>query len=256
MAADQHAQPLDAQRIFEELARHEVDFALVGGLAVQTHGNTRMTNDVDLIPEPGPQNLSRLAKALRALDARVLNRAILSKMLDAHAPDRLAEAGDRAWAAEARGDDAMAGEEWRRYRLIRDAARNPDELLAEGHRSERAGGRACGSRSVTGFGQILDDLNGAGVRYVLIGGIALIRHGVVRATRDVDAVFDPDPGNVERIRTLIDQWGANATSSTWPISKQLTATCRTAGTPAPKAPRLLARGWVKAPSPRTADGTR
>jgi hypothetical protein len=53
-------------------------------------------------------------------------------MLDAHAPDRLAEAGDRARAAEARRDDAVAGEEWRRYRLIRDAARNPDELLAEG----------------------------------------------------------------------------------------------------------------------------
>jgi predicted nucleotidyltransferase len=61
---------------------------------------------------------------------------------------------------------------------------------------------------VTGFGRILDDLNGAGVRYVLIGGIALIRHGVVRATRDVDAVFDPDPRNVDRIRTLIERWGA------------------------------------------------
>ncbi len=45
---------------------------------------------------------------------------------------------------------------------------------------------------MSGFGQILEDLNRAGVRYVLIGGIALIRHGVVRATRDVDAVFDPD----------------------------------------------------------------
>ncbi len=32
-----------------------------------------MTNDVDLIPEPGAQNLARLAKALRALGARVLN---------------------------------------------------------------------------------------------------------------------------------------------------------------------------------------
>jgi len=61
---------------------------------------------------------------------------------------------------------------------------------------------------VTGFGRILDDLNGAGVRYVLIGGIALIRHGVVRATRDVDAVFDPDPSNVERIRALVERWGA------------------------------------------------
>lgn len=46
--------------------------------------------------------------------------------------DRLAVAGSRARAAEARGDDTMAGEEWRRYRLIQDAARDPDELLAEG----------------------------------------------------------------------------------------------------------------------------
>jgi predicted nucleotidyltransferase len=61
---------------------------------------------------------------------------------------------------------------------------------------------------MTGFGRILEGLNQAGVRYVLIGGIALIRHGVVRATRDVDAVFDPDPGNVVRIQELIDEWGA------------------------------------------------
>jgi hypothetical protein len=61
---------------------------------------------------------------------------------------------------------------------------------------------------VTGFGQILEDLNRAGVRYVLIGWIALIRHGVVRATRDVDAVFDPESDNIERIRELIGQWGA------------------------------------------------
>jgi predicted nucleotidyltransferase len=61
---------------------------------------------------------------------------------------------------------------------------------------------------LTGFASILEGLNGAEVRYVLIGGIALIRHGVVRATRDVDAVFDPDPANVERIRSLVSQWEA------------------------------------------------
>lgn len=61
---------------------------------------------------------------------------------------------------------------------------------------------------MSGFGRILEDLNGAGVRYVLIGGIALIRHGVVRATRDLDAVFDPSPTNVERIRALIERWDA------------------------------------------------
>jgi hypothetical protein len=70
---ERRPEPLDAQRILEELARHEVDYVLVGGLAAQTHGNTRMTNDVDLIPAPDPRNLDRLTEALRALDARVLN---------------------------------------------------------------------------------------------------------------------------------------------------------------------------------------
>jgi type II secretory pathway component PulK len=44
----------------------------------------------------------------------------------------MAEVGARARAAEQRGDDALAGKEWRRYRLIKDAHRDPDELLAEG----------------------------------------------------------------------------------------------------------------------------
>jgi len=61
---------------------------------------------------------------------------------------------------------------------------------------------------VTGFGRILADLNGAGVRYVLIGGIALIRHGVVRATADIDAVLEPSEENLDRLRALIAQWGA------------------------------------------------
>jgi hypothetical protein len=45
---------------------------------------------------------------------------------------RLSEAGAKAREAEARGDDALAGREWRRYRLIEDASRDPEELLAEG----------------------------------------------------------------------------------------------------------------------------
>lgn len=73
MPAEREPAPLDARRILEALARHRVDFVLVGGMAAQTHGNTRMTSDVDVIPEPTPQNLERLAAALRALGARVLN---------------------------------------------------------------------------------------------------------------------------------------------------------------------------------------
>jgi predicted nucleotidyltransferase len=61
---------------------------------------------------------------------------------------------------------------------------------------------------VSGFGRILEDLNRAEVEYVLIGGIAMIRHGVVRATRDIDAVFDPTEENVNRIRGLVAEWEA------------------------------------------------
>jgi len=61
---------------------------------------------------------------------------------------------------------------------------------------------------LTGFARILEDLNRAEVRYVLIGGVALIRHGVVRATRDIDAVFDPDTDNLSRIRSLVAKWEA------------------------------------------------
>ncbi len=67
MPGEREPETLDAQRILEELARHRVEFVLVGGMAAQTHGNTRMTDDVNVIPQPDPQNLGRLAEALRAL---------------------------------------------------------------------------------------------------------------------------------------------------------------------------------------------
>jgi predicted nucleotidyltransferase len=65
--------PLDAERILRTLAEHGVEYVLIGGLAVQTHGHVRTTNDADLIPAPEPANLERLAAALRSLEAKVLN---------------------------------------------------------------------------------------------------------------------------------------------------------------------------------------
>jgi hypothetical protein len=66
-------QPLDAELIFAVLDTHKVEYVVIGGIAVQVYGHVRMTNDVDLIPEPTPQNLERLAGALEELEARVLN---------------------------------------------------------------------------------------------------------------------------------------------------------------------------------------
>lgn len=67
---------------------------------------------------------------------------------------------------------------------------------------------------MTAFGRLLDDLNRAGVRYVLVGGIAVIRHGVVRGTRDVDAVFAPDEENLKRIYRLVRAWSATRQDGT------------------------------------------
>lgn len=46
--------------------------------------------------------------------------------------ERLTAAATAAKAAERRGEDAVALREWRRYRLIEDAVRDPEDLLAEG----------------------------------------------------------------------------------------------------------------------------
>jgi hypothetical protein len=66
-------EPLDVERILATLAAHAVDYVIVGGMAVQTHGHVRTTVDIDVYPRPDPINLAHLADALRELDATVLN---------------------------------------------------------------------------------------------------------------------------------------------------------------------------------------
>lgn len=62
---------------------------------------------------------------------------------------------------------------------------------------------------MTGFGRLLADLNAAGVRYVVVGGIAVIRHGVVRATKDLDAVIPSDEATAAALSALRSEWQAS-----------------------------------------------
>lgn len=75
--------PLDAERILEVLAEHTVEYVIVGGLAVQAHGHVRTTVDIDVFPSPDRSNLERLADALNALDARILNPGSEQLKIDA-----------------------------------------------------------------------------------------------------------------------------------------------------------------------------
>jgi hypothetical protein len=64
--------PLDAAVILRALADHDVDYVVVGGMAVQAHGNPRTTQALDLVPEPSRANGRRLVQALTDLGARPL----------------------------------------------------------------------------------------------------------------------------------------------------------------------------------------
>ncbi len=53
--------------LFSALARHEVDYLLIGGLAVSLHGVERATMDVDITVAMNPDNLAALIEAAREL---------------------------------------------------------------------------------------------------------------------------------------------------------------------------------------------
>lgn len=61
--------PFDPFRVFRTLRRHGVRFVLIGGLGGRLHGSPTVTNDTDICYERSPENLERLASALRALKA-------------------------------------------------------------------------------------------------------------------------------------------------------------------------------------------
>ena len=51
--------------------------------------------------------------------------------------------------------------------------------------------------------ELIGALADAGVRYILIGGLAVGAHGFPRATKDVDIVPAPDAPNLERLAAVL-----------------------------------------------------
>jgi hypothetical protein len=58
-----------ADELLLALRDAEVRFVVIGGIAVGVHGYVRATKDLDIVPDPRPENLTRLASLLRGLDA-------------------------------------------------------------------------------------------------------------------------------------------------------------------------------------------
>lgn len=74
----------DGQEILRVLLTHQVDFVVVGAVAVQAHGYIRSTLDLDIIARPTALNLSRLAEALADLEAEPRRAGMRMRLTDPH----------------------------------------------------------------------------------------------------------------------------------------------------------------------------
>lgn len=105
MTAERGASSSDPRRIFEALARHGVDYVVIGGVAAIAHGHTRNTRDVDLMAATDRANLERLAGAFRELGARLSGVDAHLLEIDVYDPATLASGANFTLETEAGGLD-------------------------------------------------------------------------------------------------------------------------------------------------------
>ncbi len=84
--------PLRLRELLERLIGAEVRFVLVGGLAVNAWGYLRGTQDVDVVPDPDRENLTKLDSLLRELGGKV---DVGGRLLDSDAISTFLRTGER-----------------------------------------------------------------------------------------------------------------------------------------------------------------
>lgn len=127
----------DPALILEVLARHGVEYLLVGGLATQRYGATRGTRDFDCLARRTDENLERLALAMVDLNARLRVGGLTEEEARA-LPVRLDVESLRAmrlsnWRTDAGDFDVLADIP------ARDGARRDFEDLVAGAMEQRVG---------------------------------------------------------------------------------------------------------------------
>jgi hypothetical protein len=138
-----------ADEIIRVLVAHQVDFVVIGGVAVQAHGYIRLTHDLDVIVRPDILNATRLSEALIELEAELRTAGTL-KLSNPHQLRRAPQVPvlTRAGPLDVVNVDHVAGAP-KSYDALRDAALlvNLDGLdiqvagLSDLIRMKRAAGR-------------------------------------------------------------------------------------------------------------------
>jgi len=54
---------------------------------------------------------------------------------------------------------------------------------------------------------VFNTLNGRGIRYVVTGGMAVVLHGIVRLTADLDIIVDFDQTNINKFAEAMEKLG-------------------------------------------------
>jgi hypothetical protein len=67
-----HAINAEREALLKVLVDHDVQFVVIGGAGIQSHGRRYDTLDVDVTPDRDEANLRRLADALNELDCRLV----------------------------------------------------------------------------------------------------------------------------------------------------------------------------------------
>ena len=57
------------------------------------------------------------------------------------------------------------------------------------------------------YRELFTALNDAEIRYLIVGGVAVNLHGYRRFTGDIDIVLALDPENLEKVTTLMHNFG-------------------------------------------------
>jgi hypothetical protein len=83
----------EPEPILAALARHAVDYVLIGGFATVQYGSPFLTQDLDITPERSEENLRRLSAALTDLGARIRTMSEPEGLPFRHTASSLRDAG-------------------------------------------------------------------------------------------------------------------------------------------------------------------
>jgi hypothetical protein len=95
--------PLEPGPLLDVLLKYKVRFVVIGGVAALLQGSPFPTEDLDITPQTGLDNLARLSDALRELEARIRTSTVPEGLPFAHDAESLAAA--TAWNLQTKYGD-------------------------------------------------------------------------------------------------------------------------------------------------------